>query len=517
MKNKWNTILKRIAALGIAVTMTGSVLTGCGDSKNEESTKSQVSDDASVDEAADTSEEVELVMYVISDRPAGQDIADENLNKLLKEKLNCTLKINWIAWSDCLNKYPLLFSSGEEFDMAYSATWLNYSSLAQKGAFMQLDDLWEKYAPDNYANATEDMIEQSKVNGHIYCIPTQLATYNAYGPVYRLDLVEDGSWDGVMETWEDAEEYLEAVLEAHPEMEGVDLLSSNPMLSEIYMFSKGYVSITGSTGGFYFYDPTEENPQVLAYYELPEVQEFLEMMERWNEKGFFPKSVLSDTDSVKFQNGKAAIKYHNLDTFSSIATIRPDYELAYTNIVEHVAHLPFTQDCMVIPTTAKNPERALMLWNLITTDQEVFDAFMYGIEGTTYELNEEGQYSILDPENYAASAMWAARTTELNRDVAGTPAEYTEWKEIFEDNILEDNSAERWASFVLDTSGVETEYAACQSVWQQYWWPLELAYTDIEAGLDEYKEKMIAAGDEKVKEYFQQQIDAYAEALKENK
>ena len=126
-------------------------------------------------------------MYVISDRPAGQDAIDENLNKLLKEKLNCSLKINWIGWAEYANKYPLLFSSGEEFDMAYSASWLNFASLAQKGAFKSLDELWPTYAPKNFAAQSEEAKQQATVNGSYYCVPSLLSTYNSYGPIYRGD------------------------------------------------------------------------------------------------------------------------------------------------------------------------------------------------------------------------------------------------------------------------------------------------------------------------------------------
>ena len=68
-----------------------------------------------------------------------------------------------------------------------------------------------------------------------------------------------------------------------------------------------------------------------------------------------------------------------------------NYDIHYSNMVKDVAHLPYTQDCMVISNTSKNPERAMALWDLITNDQEVYDAFYYGVEGTSYELNDEGQ------------------------------------------------------------------------------------------------------------------------------
>ena len=57
----------------------------------------------------------------------------------------------------------------------------------------------------------------------------------------------------------------------------------------------------------------------------------------------------------------------------------------------------------------------MALWDLITNDQEVYDAFYYGIEGTSYELNDEGQFKILDTDNYGTSAMWSARSDALNR------------------------------------------------------------------------------------------------------
>ena len=98
-------------------------------------------------DALDTSEEVQLVMYVVSDRPAGQDIVDENMNAYFKEKLNCTLQINWIGWAEYANKYPMLYSSGEQFDMAYCATWLNFANLARRGAFKDLSELLPTYAP----------------------------------------------------------------------------------------------------------------------------------------------------------------------------------------------------------------------------------------------------------------------------------------------------------------------------------------------------------------------------------
>jgi len=506
---KFKTV-KRGIALGAAAVMTVGLLGGCGGNSNSGSDSSSGSSAAqtSGDGTLNTDKEVELVMYVISDRPAGQDVVDKKVNEILKEKLNCTLKINWIGWAEYANKYPLLFSSGESFDLAYSATWVNFTSLAQKGAFKNLDELWPTYAPDNFAATSDAAKEQATVAGHYYCVPTQLATYTAYGPIYRGDLVEGSGWDGVMETYEDIEEYCDIIKETHPEMEPLDQYSAEPEWSYVYMQNKGFTTVDKGLRYMWF-DPSEENPKIFTLGEYEGTPEFLQMMARWNEKGFFSKSALSDTDSQKFQNGKAALRVHNIDTYRSQAILNPDWDIRYSNMVKDVAHLPFTQDCMVISNTSKNPERALAFWNLLTTDQEMYDALMYGVEGTTYTLNDKGEFAITDTDLYGEGAMWGARCDKLTRNQVGTPDDYNPQKEAFEKSITAGQGTERYAGFVFDTSAIETEIAACSNVAQQYWWPLELAYTNSETGLAEYVEKMKAAGLDKIVAEAQKQLDAY--------
>lgn len=505
MKSK---AVKKAVALCAAAAMTVGMLAGCGGKSGSGSGSGGSSAAVNEDGSLNTDQEVELVMYVISDRPSGQDVVDEKVNEILKEKLNCTLKINWIGWAEYANKYPLLFSSGEEFDLAYSATWLNFSSLAQKGAFMNLDDLWPTYAPDNYANASDAAKEQATIAGHLYCVPTQLSTYTAYGPFYRGDLAEGSDWDGVMETFEDIEEYCDIVKETHPEIEPIDQYSTAPEWMYLYMMNQGYMTVDKGLR-YLWYDPSEENPEVFTLSDCDSIPDFLEMMARWNKKGFYSKTALSDTDSQKTQNGKAAVKVHNIDTYRGQAILNPDWDFRFVNMVKDVAHLPYTQDCMVISNTSKNPERAMAFWNLLTTDQELYDALMYGVEGTTYTLTDEGEFEITDTDLYAEGAMWAARTNGLTRNQKGTPEDYDLQKEEWEEAIVEGEGTEKYVGFVFDTSSIETEIAACANVDQQYWWPLELAYTEAESGLKEYTEKMKAAGIDKIVEEAQKQLDEY--------
>lgn len=490
---------KKLMAMTLAASMLAGTMAGTA-----------MADEAP---ALDTSKQVEIVMYYLGTEPAGQQVIWDKLNEMLLEELNCTLKVNFISFADYPDKYPLLFSSGEEFDIAYTASWLNYSSLAQRGAFMELDELWPTYAPNNYALASETAKMQAQLDGVTYCIPSLYKTYSAYGPIYRTDLVEDLGFDKSIENFEDMEEYMDLIKENYPEMQPLSLYSMGSEVDDIYMYYNEMYPLSGAQNSFLWIDPSEENPQIFTYYEYEKTPDFLEMMNRWNEKGFFPKSALSDTDSAKMDNGISPLVVHNVTNYVNDAVKHPEWNIKYTNFAKDISNLSFTQDAMVISNTSRNPERALALWDFLTTNEEAFTLFYYGIEGVSYELNENDEVNMLDPDNYNVSSMWAVRNSDFIKNAVGTPEDYdtmvTEWDAYITDGQM----SQKYRSFVPNTDAIETEYSACLNVHQQYWWPLELGYTDAETGLEEYKSMMEAAGIEKVREELQRQLDEYIAEL----
>lgn len=515
---------KRVLSLLLAALMAVTLLAGCSSASSGQPASTPAPTDSAPANgssaagtadgpALDTSKQVEIIMYYLGTEPAGQQVIWDRLNELLLEKLNCTLKVNFISFSDYPNKYPLLFSSGEVFDMAYASDFLNYPSLARRGAFMELDELWPTYAPINYSMATETAKQQAVLGDHVYCVPTLNRTYSAYGPCYRMDLVRDYGFTKEIKNFEDAEEYLDIIKEHYPEMQPISIYSMGSEIDDCFMYFNKMYPVKGSQNDFLWIDPSEENPKIFAYYDYEKTPEFLEMMSRWNEKGFYPKSALSDTDSAKVKNGVAPLLFHNVDAYISNVINNPEWDFHYTNFTNDVSNLPFAHDAMVISSTSKNPERAMALWDYLTTDEEAFTLFYYGIEGVSYELNEKDEITIIDTDNYNVSSMWAVRNPDYMKDSAGTPEDYATMKQSWDDYIQDGVGAQKFRSFVPDTAAIETEYTACVNVHQQYWWPLELGYTDPETGLEEYKKMMQAAGIDKVIAELQRQLDEYVASM----
>jgi len=466
----------------------------------------------------DFSQHVEVSFYWTGTvQPRQQELWDY-FNRLTRQRMNTTMRVTMLP--DARGQFPLLYASGEVFDMAYAATWLNFPNLALQGAFMRLNELAPRYAPSVYGRQSRTAISQATFNGNLYGLPSLVATYSAYGPVYRTDLVPN--WDGRMANFEDYERYLMAIRQADPNIEpyGVSF-SSGSELDDVWMYYQGLYPISGGTNGFLWIDPTQANPRIFATYEYPRIMEFLQMMQRWNQAGLFARDGLSNQDPDKFRDGRAASIVHNIDNWDGMYRLRPQWNMRWANFVTDVSYMPFTQDTMVVSSTSRNPGRALALWDLIMSDETVYRAFYYGIDGVTYRVhNVQGQNQvenlIVGPlvGQFDHSRMWAARTPEFFLPMFGAPANLNDLKRGFDARIVEGRGAQRFRSFVMDTTAVETEFVNLTNIVREHWWPLELAYVDINTGLAAYQRQMEVAGIERVKAELQRQLDAYIASLR---
>jgi putative aldouronate transport system substrate-binding protein len=138
--------------------------------------------------ALDTSKKVELVFWMLGDPPKDLQMVNDELNKLTMRDLNCTVKVNMTGWSDWLNKYTLLLSSGQPIDLIFTAEWVNYNQFALKGAYKPLDTLVPTNAPALWKFVPRQMWDAVKVNGKIYTVPATWKEYVEEGIAYREDL-----------------------------------------------------------------------------------------------------------------------------------------------------------------------------------------------------------------------------------------------------------------------------------------------------------------------------------------
>ena len=227
--------IKKLAAIALSTLMLSTFMVGCGSKSN---------DDKNVASSSSELKEVKLKMYLIGDKPKDFDAVYEKVNERMKEKINATLEVNFIPWSDMTTKYQLLFQSGEDFDLIFTASgWGYYSQVATKNGFLELtDELLQEYAPEIYANEPADAWNQAKVDGKIYMVPNDRNEYGTNIFAYRGDLASKYGFEKIT-SYNELEAFMAAVAEGEKDS-GIKVIANGggqnlqwPYMIERYGFS----------------------------------------------------------------------------------------------------------------------------------------------------------------------------------------------------------------------------------------------------------------------------------------
>ena len=202
--------MKKLAALLLSAVMAMGVLSGCGSSGSGGTTESAAGTEAaSAAEGAsqeagetgtvDTSEHVDLKMYLIGDRTPDFDEVYGEINKILEEKLNCSISVDFLSWGEHDTKYSLLFSSGEDFDLIFTASsWCHYEQTVALGGFYPLtEEFIQTYAPDIWEVVPEVAWDQARIDGQIYMVPNYQNEFAQDVLAVRGDLMEQYGIDQI--------------------------------------------------------------------------------------------------------------------------------------------------------------------------------------------------------------------------------------------------------------------------------------------------------------------------------
>lgn len=539
---------KKITALLLTTAMAVSTLAGCGSSGGsdapaessgtaaEETPAAEDDGEAPAAEGAeqeapaadiDISEKVELRMFSISNAPQNQELEENfwnDLNSQLTEKLNCTIVKEYAAGTNYENNYQLAMASGEKYDMLQSGSWLDYTGHASKGAFLPLEDLLPVYAPDIWEMIPEERWEEVKVNGHIFGIPNisqDPDTQTCF--MFREDLRKKYNCPEITD-FESIATYLQAIKDNEPE-----LLPDDDRQAQVYgtMFipSTKYriLDVMGDMHSNFVVDPADPR-KVLATAKLDEFKPFMEMMKDWSDRGFWPKSVLSQNNwgVMSVVDGKAAASFNGQFPGYSyqaeqLARENPGWEIDYflfnnLNDDSVVLQSPATSNMMSISRTAENPERALMVANLLMTDEKMNQFVTYGYEGVNYELvdgKRDTSNINMDTNMFDNFPSSLVGNTTFKIDDINKYKKYDEFMADLESRYQPDPLA----GFVLDVSTVEAQYNAINQVRIEFGFPLMAGLVDdADAAYDDYIKRLDDAGLEEVRAEFEKQLNAFYDA-----
>lgn len=538
-------MMKKLLALILVISVAMS-LVACGKSDNgkgkteepKETTESKGTDqskDADVSDAApaiDTSEHVVINYMTTGDKPTNgkTEAMLEKLNAILTEKVNAELNIYWIEWTDYMTNYNLTLAQNDgTVDLVGTATdWLDAWPNIKKGAFLPLsEDMLKTYAPKTWESVPQEHWDVCKYEGQIYLMPEDnYAQWTNHGFIFRNDFAKQAGLTNGIHSWEEMETYFQWVKDNVPDITPWDPCASGGSVHN--SASGGWISshtddvfIEGLEAPI-FYGDSASNPYkvVSAYYEGQEFVEYAKLMKKWADAGYWSTDVLNkagDGGDV-FRSGLSSVWQHHTQSFFTNATeikkAVPEAELGFFffgDETDNLVRTSITHGAMAISAASKNPERALMVYDLLRNDEECYRLFNYGIEGEQYIIDENGM--LTKPDGYDSAAMdiqtnfWWGRNDNLElKNVKYAWDLYEPLAQEYDKIAIN----YPYGQIVLNTDNIKSELSNLSNVVSTYLPRIAFGkMDDPEAFVAEFREQLKAAGMDTVIAELQAQMDAF--------
>lgn len=520
----------KMTALMLACCMGTVMLAGCNNAAETETAKPQtraetesVTNGTETTEPAaagqDISEHVVLSMYCIGDE--GGIYAQQHLDKLnevLTEKINAEINPIMVSWGDFSTKLPMVWASGEAYDLTYTSNWSQYASQADKGAYMDITELFPTYAPKTYAEFVElDYLKEALINDKLYMVPVDKPEFTTFIFNYREDLRKKYNCPEIVDR-ETLEVYLQAIKDNEPSMIPFGLSGNENMVFSVFLNEQDWGRPLDHADGIFAYDL--KNPtKVFNVVETPEYEEYVKKMREYFEKDFISQSIMAESKSTKeaFKGGQTGTYLGNMSNsnqvYQEVKVQHPDWEIGYyapdlaSGSTERVA---VTNNGVAIGAYSKNPERAMMFIELVYQDQEVYDLVVNGLEGVTFEKDGETMTRWI-PEGMNASELglknigmgFATRKFEL-RSKDNSPL-----VDELEEEYTKVALFPGLAGFAIKQDEISAELAAIKAVTDEYKYSLDKGVLDPETGLAQIREKLKQADVDATMDVIKAQIADY--------
>ena len=469
------------------------LLIGCGNEKEEAVTgTTDTAPDTSAAQSTEKLDPAELTWCIMNSEQKDLDTVLKDINVYLQGKLNAKLNLEIYDWGQYDQKMQLKIAGGENFDLCFTTfSWVNkFQQNVTKGAFLPLDDLLENYGQNIKKIIPEKYINMARVNGKIYAVPNYQITAMSKSIYFKKDLVDKYKFDYKSVTkMEDLEPLLDQILKNEKGMTPINI--NKIWEGELYVYCKGYgVKFPDKVGPIEIY---EDGKGGYTYSDQPSeaFKNYLRLMRKWYLKGYIRKDAASiDTDDSYMKAGKDAVMIGG--TYKPGDDIDMSNKYGYPIVSQRVTE-PVVQPgaslsaCTAISATSENPERAMMLLDLLNSDKVLFNKMVFGIKDRHYKQIDENTVETIPDSGYKLDA-WEFGN-QFNSFYMKGQAPGT-WEETIKYNESAELSPMAKINFIFDTEPVKTEWAKIQAISDEFMPSLTTGTVDPDKNLALMYEKL---------------------------
>ncbi|AZN39717.1 ABC transporter substrate-binding protein [Paenibacillus albus] len=499
-----------------------------GDTAANDSSSNTATNNANAnasDSKIDTKDFETITYVMLGDKPKNGQLEKvmDKINVIMKDKINAELQLKWVEWADWQTKYNLLLASGEPIDLINIGTdWLDTWGNAQRGAFLPLNDLLEKYAPQTWSEIPPEDWDQSKYKNDIVLIPEDHYTqWVNHGLYYRGDWAKEFGITQPITDFATFGKYLQGIKDNKKDVIPFDSAGAATTFYTGFAASEtDNIELPISTGyvNAFYGKSYDDRYTVDSPIFNDQFIDFAKMLKQWGDAGYWREDVLNykgDT-RAELRAGQTGVDAHHTQTFKNLRVQmdkdQPGSELqmfSYSDTRGNLISMPITHGGTSIGAHSKHPERALMAYELIRQDKEVYQLFNYGIQGVQYDIKDGVRVRPAgydDAKDGFYSDFWGGRVDKFeipsDQDWSGIGDIYKKYDAI--------KKPFPYGKFVFDKSAVDPEMTAISQVLGEQM-PAILAGKagDPEKAVAALRDKLKAAGYDKVKDEIQKQLDAF--------
>ncbi|MGG6312352.1 extracellular solute-binding protein [Paenibacillus macerans] len=473
----------------------------------------------------------------------------QRFDQLTRQTLNTTLQFEFSPYLEYEQKMMLRMSTGEPVDLMFDAPWTkNLFNNVNMGYYQQLDKYFNN---DDYPGLKKafpkEMMDDNKINGHIYTIPLFDSYYDPPIIAIRKDIRESLGMKP-LETMNDLTDYYDKVLEQYPDdtpaaigirgifrlglpdAKGHDDIRLAPIMSDSFtggipfsvaLSKDGKKVIGAATIGdpdlefANFPAPFNSHDAIYGHFET-RVQ-----FRKYNNANPLSSEAEDSLDLIKEASladttiSKMAANRQDLQRLDPGADYEPFLVGSQSQRDKQPASIGNTfraNNSLVIPVTSKNTDRTMKFLDWLFSSQANHDLFELGIEGEHWvESGAMGYKLTANSSNYRFPGYELTNNPSMSRILTDNDPQtlaYTQWardKGSYYQLPL--------SGFVFDSTPVATEIAKVKPAMLQ---ASDLLMTGMVEGWKDYareqNKEWRTLGLDTIRQEVIKQVQAYLDA-----
>ena len=391
---------------------------------------------------------------------------------------------------------------GAMMDIA-SASLFEMRMLIQSGQVLPLDELLNDYGRELLGVLNPESYAFARQSDPLYGLPTNGEHCQIQGFEYNQEIADRYGLDlSGVQSPEDLTPVFEELKEKAPEITPVMIRPRTFSCSQVDYLDDGFGVLTHDSG-----------TTVVDLYRTDEFASLMKLFYAWQCAGYVC-DYLQDSMPASFYLSSGEV-------FGTFTAGKVGYAAQETKDLGHeMGFIPLsgpysttnTQSTFwyIIPSSCREPEKAMQLLNLMYTDPEIANLIMYGIEGVHYQRTQDDPDIITYPEGkdssgYGGISGWAYCNQYIAHIWEGFDPDI--WEQTEAMNRAADRSPAM--GFAFDDAAVSDQLYRCNKVDEKYLNMLGQGLADPDEILPLLQKELKAAGIDDIIAEKQRQLDQF--------